>query len=470
MIETSHVPHRPHGGVAQTAASHAPYRARRTMLATPWGDADDLGARVLPPGPGTAREDVLRNRRERLFAAMVRSVAERGYEATTVANLTEIACVSRSAFYEQFASKQDCFVATVGEIVELGRAATLGAFARDGSWDDRLLAALETIIGLVALQPATARLCYVDAYAAGPEAIASAESSLTDFNEMARGAIAESPERVGLAPEIVAAVMGGFQVVVEDHVRSRREHELPARVPALWRWALSYETPKDPVRKARVPGGPAGTARRIAHDPEERILGAMAETVAERGYGVTTVADVAAAASVSLSTFYAHFEGKEDAFLATLERGRAQAFAAVLPAFQRGSDWPLAVRAGLKALFAFLAVETAWAEIATQVRCAGERAAAYGQETMCLFGELLTPGQEAADDMPGVTRTAVGGAVFALVTAEIANGRVARLPEVVPMATFLALAPFVGSDLAAEVANAETSSRTRREGNSRCAL
>jgi hypothetical protein len=74
---------------------------------------------------------------------------------------------------------------------------------------------------------------------------------------------------------------------------------------------------------------------------------------------------------------------------------------------------------------------------------------------MRLFGELLAPGQEAAGDMPGVTRTAVGGAVFTLATEAIAEGRTARLPELVPMATFIALAPFIGADAAAEVANGE---------------
>ena len=61
-----------------------------TMVRTPWGNADQLRGRMLPPGPGRPREEVARNQRERLFGAMVACVAEKGYEATTVADLLEL--------------------------------------------------------------------------------------------------------------------------------------------------------------------------------------------------------------------------------------------------------------------------------------------------------------------------------------------------------------------------------------------
>ena len=39
---------------------------------------------MLPPGRGTPRDVAERNQRERLFAAIVATVAKKGYEATTV--------------------------------------------------------------------------------------------------------------------------------------------------------------------------------------------------------------------------------------------------------------------------------------------------------------------------------------------------------------------------------------------------
>src|SRR5258708_1082406 len=50
------------------------------MVRTPWGHSSELRERKLPPGRGTPREEAERNQRERLFAAMVATVAEKGYE------------------------------------------------------------------------------------------------------------------------------------------------------------------------------------------------------------------------------------------------------------------------------------------------------------------------------------------------------------------------------------------------------
>lgn len=426
---------------------------------TPWGDADAIRARALNPGPGVAREEADRNRRERLFAAMVVSVAERGYEATTVAHLTEIARVSRTAFYAQFRSKEDCLIATIDEITRLSHAVVQQAFDSETAWEQRLLAALQAIAAISAQQPEAAALIYRDAYTAGPDAVARAERLQTLFDEMALAAILESPERAELPPEVVRAVLGGLHVVIEEHVRSGKQGDLPGHVPALWQWMLSYRAPDTPLRRPRVPAGSLGTPRRILHDPEERILDAVVDTVADQGYGDTTVADIARAAAVSLSTFYAHFDGKEDVFLRALERGRAQAAAAVMPSFARAPDWEHGVRAGMKAVLGFLAVETGWARVVVAVSSVGERATAYNRESLQMFSQLLISSQGGAGGMPGPTRTAIGGATYTLIADEIRAGRLDRLPELVPLATFLCLAPYVGPERAAEVANADAPAR-----------
>ena len=65
------------------------------------------------PGPGSPRTQTERNQRERLFAAMAATVAEKGYAATTVADLLDLSGVSRSSYYDHFSDKQDCFLAAV---------------------------------------------------------------------------------------------------------------------------------------------------------------------------------------------------------------------------------------------------------------------------------------------------------------------------------------------------------------------
>src|SRR6201989_47181 len=88
------------------------------MVRTPWGDATELRARMMRPGRGTPRDEAERNQRERLFAAMVATVAEKGYEATTVADLVQLSGVSRSAFYRHFEDKQACFLAAIEALVD----------------------------------------------------------------------------------------------------------------------------------------------------------------------------------------------------------------------------------------------------------------------------------------------------------------------------------------------------------------
>src|SRR5919201_6795907 len=50
-----------------------------------------------------------------------------------------------------------------------------------------------------------------------------------------------------------------------------------------------------------------------------RMLAAMAEVVAQKGYARTTVADVLSRARVSRETFYEQFSDKEDCFLAAYD-------------------------------------------------------------------------------------------------------------------------------------------------------
>ena len=54
----------------------------------------------------------MRHQRNRMHGAMVEAVALRGYERTSVKQVVGLAGVSRRSFYEQFANKQECFLAT----------------------------------------------------------------------------------------------------------------------------------------------------------------------------------------------------------------------------------------------------------------------------------------------------------------------------------------------------------------------
>jgi AcrR family transcriptional regulator len=71
------------------------------------------------------------------------------------------------------------------------------------------------------------------------------------------------------------------------------------------------------------------TQAAVAGSQRARVLDAVAQVVADQGYGAATVADVIVLAGVSRRRFYEHFAGLEDCFLAAYEDGMRSLFGAI---------------------------------------------------------------------------------------------------------------------------------------------
>jgi AcrR family transcriptional regulator len=137
------------------------------MAATP------ASTRPLPRGRHSLpRETVVRSQRERLVRAMAETMAKQGYVRTSVADVLRAAGVSRETFYEQFTSKEDCFMAAYDAAAEL----LLADIPRSAAAATDPLKAFERGVGAyldaLAAEPEFARLFLVEVYAAGAEAIA----------------------------------------------------------------------------------------------------------------------------------------------------------------------------------------------------------------------------------------------------------------------------------------------------------
>jgi AcrR family transcriptional regulator len=118
-----------------------------------------------------SREQVVASQRERMLWAMAEALAEKGYAKTAVADVLTRAGVSRETFYQQFASKEDCFLETLdqGSRILLGRVtAAAGGGGRDRPALDEILGAY---LEALAAEPAYARVYLVEVYAVGPSAI-----------------------------------------------------------------------------------------------------------------------------------------------------------------------------------------------------------------------------------------------------------------------------------------------------------
>ena len=262
------------------------------MVCTPWGRAVELRERKLHPSSGLARSEVIRNQRERLFGALVAVASEKGYESCTVADVIKLSGVSRSAFYQHFANKDDCLAAAAEELIdpvvgELRSAAELAG-------PDHPRPIFDRFIEMICEQPAAARVCFVDLHAAGESGEIVAERGLE--------ALAQTVEDAGAGlwggrapdPELVRVLIRGLRKVIQTRLYRREEELLAAQGSELWRWLQSVEPPPRPLLTPRRQRAPAA-ADFEGYTPGERIARAVAAVVAEKGYGAMSTDDIAAA-------------------------------------------------------------------------------------------------------------------------------------------------------------------------------
>ena len=417
------------------------------MMRTPWGDASELRGKMLPPGRGTPREDVERSQRERLFGAMVATVAEKGYEATTVADLVELSGVSRSAFYRHFAGRQACFLATIETLVQ--PALKIGEGGPDLGDKARAQQLFVALIEWIVTQSSAARMCF-DVHAAGPEGIALAERILDELEIALDRLLGSIPGHEETPSGIVRALIVGIQEVIHRRIYVGQEDELLDLAPQLWEWIFSYPPPPGPLiaapRRSLQQTLPFDE-RQAASNAPERILRALAAVVSEKGYLETSVAEIVQRARTSQRTFYEHFDNKEEAMVAALDSGSSQMLAAALPALRRTSDWPARVRATEEAMFAFGAREPEYERLGgVEMYAAGRRALEHREAVTEMIEGLLTPGFEVAPSIAPITAEAIGGSLYALLHDQVKETRPSRrLAEMLPLAIYITLAPFLGA-------------------------
>jgi AcrR family transcriptional regulator len=421
-------------------------------VATPWGQASELRQRRLYPGAGAAPEEVARNQRERLFGAVVAVVAQKGYEATTVADVLALSGVSRSAFYRHFSDKADCLASAITELVDPA------VRALDPLREDRRRGdageVFEGFFELLSSEPAAARVCLVELHAAGEAGEAVGDRAFEAMVGAVRNLTGDSGD-----PELRRALLGGIRKLLHTRIGRGEEGELADLAPQLWEWVRTVSPPPRPLdrpRRQRTAGGP----RFEGYTPAERIARAVASVVAEKGYQDMTTDDIAAAAAISLSTFYAHFDDKRDATLAALEMSGAQIIALATPAARRAGTWEEGVRALYEAICAYFVAEPAMARLTlVGVYAAGPRARARRDRVIDSLTAMLAPGFAENPAAPKIAAEAIGATVYALMRERVRGEGAETLGAVVPLATYLTLVSFIGPDRALAVANGEARRR-----------
>ena len=188
-----------------------------------------------------------------------------------------------------------------------------------------------------------------------------------------------------------------------------------------------------------------------------RMLAAMADAVAVKGYAATTVADVVAGAGVSRKTFYEHFRDKEECFLAAFDAGVDLLLAAIVAAQPQDEGWIALMRARVRAYLGTLASNPAFARtFLIEVFAAGPRALERRADVLRRFARLFRDLHDEArrqfPQLPAVPEAiyvAAVGAINELVSDFAREGRTAELPQLEDTVLYLQVALFAGRDMAA---------------------
>jgi AcrR family transcriptional regulator len=166
-----------------------------------------------------------------------------------------------------------------------------------------------------------------------------------------------------------------------------------------------------------------------------RILSAMTEVTAKRGYAEASVADAIAVAGVSRKTFYEQFTDKEDAFLCAYDVVSDRLIAQLVSVGAAHPDPTARRRAQVAAFLDALAREPAGARVfMVDVLGAGPRALRRREKVNARFAEAVL-GSATQDP---VRRAAIIGGINNVVAGELLLGHASRLRDLAaPLAEFM---------------------------------
>jgi len=188
----------------------------------------------------------------------------------------------------------------------------------------------------------------------------------------------------------------------------------------------------------------------IAHSQRERILTAMAEACANKGYGATTIRDICEIAGVSRATFYELFTDKEDCFHAAMELSLADAMGRIVTAYSPDKPWATMVRDAAAAFLDLLASRPTFARMAlVEAPSSGERAFELYTSGKRVLQSLLDRGRDdpvEEEAIPSSAGRAALSAAESLIIGQILAGNTARLTELLPDVVYITTVPYLGQE------------------------
>lgn len=419
----------------------------------------------LPHGPHRLGHDaVIRNQRTRMHGAMIEAVAANGYERTSVKQVVGLAGVSRRSFYEQFANKQECFLATYDLIATRGAGRVSAAYRKaNGPVESRLHAAFGELGEAMSANWNSANLVILEAPKVGAPALMRLRRASQTFEQMLSACFEHASTSSPLPGPVIRGIAGGLHAAMSKCLREGSPERAPELAEEMFQWTLLFQTPaakqlatslSERARLALIEGRKApanGSANGsgLERDDRSRLLEQALRLSVLEGYRELSAPQIADAANVPIDAFFDLFASKDECFMAALDMLGEQLKALASDPDLRGSEWPQAVRRTVRALMRYLAERPIYAHtLADGAVAAGPEAAALNLRLAYGIAARLTEG--APEDARSVLVVqGVAGALSHTIRCQVASGQIQLLSVLSDYLTYIVLAPFIGAEEAA---------------------
>jgi AcrR family transcriptional regulator len=180
---------------------------------------------------GTSGEGAAADSRARILAAAARLAEQRGYAATTVADIARQAELSPRAFYRSFADKQGAFAALHEQHFRALMGVTAGAFFAEEDWPARIWAAGRAFSLYLEQNPTLARTSFIESHAGNPVSLPRIEELVGAFTLFLQEGY--QYRELGVPPTALAldAIATTIFELNYRYTRADRVHELGALIP-----------------------------------------------------------------------------------------------------------------------------------------------------------------------------------------------------------------------------------------------
>lgn len=159
-----------------------------------------------------ARTDVAIRRD--LIGALAACVTQKGYRATTIADIVAMARVSKRTFYEHFGSKEECLLALYKQVTDGLMDIIRAAGSADQRFPQRIAAGVAAFLSALDSMPEFTRTLLVEMQGAGEQAFRMRQETLRGFArtiiELVHAGRSANPDIGPLTMPRALAIVGGI--------------------------------------------------------------------------------------------------------------------------------------------------------------------------------------------------------------------------------------------------------------------